>query len=287
MSTPLTSPGQVVADGLVFTEVPRWHDGELWFGDMHSGSIFRVDAAGELHEVVTLGEHSGGIGWLPDGSLLVVACHSRRLLRFSDGKLTVHADLGDTGTADLNDLWVDSQGRAYVGDMGFDVHAFGRLMVEGRAEEAMGLVRPSNVFLVRPDGSFIAAGPTPMMFPNGIVVDEAAQELVVAESFGLKLSIWPIREDGTLGAGRDLADLGFAPDGISLDASGGVWVADPSGCRVVLVDRDGQPVREIATEHKSLSVAVGDDCVYVATSPVTDPSETAALREARIERFTL
>ncbi|MFB7091069.1 SMP-30/gluconolactonase/LRE family protein [Streptomyces sp. NPDC056296] len=275
-------------DGLRFTESLRWHEGHLYFADVHNGHVFRLGRSGEKELVLDLGEAPGGLGWMPDGSLLLVAQDSRRLMRYARGSLTLHADLSDTGDCALNDMWVDASGRAYVGDMGFDIHAFNRLFAAGKPE-ALELVRPAHVHLVLPDGTVETATDEPVLFANGISVTDAG-EVVVAESFGMRLTAFEQRADGRFGASRTVLELGFAPDGLSQAPGQGTWVADPSGNRAILVGPDGAVLREIPTEHKCLDIAVGGDAgqyLYLATSPTTDPADTLAAPSARIVRASL
>ncbi|MGY0499285.1 SMP-30/gluconolactonase/LRE family protein [Nocardia sp. FBN12] len=285
---------ETLVDELRFTESLRWHDGFLYYADVHNGQVFRLAGGAGLPELVAdLGEAPGGIGWLPDATMLVVAQDSRRVLRVGDGELSVHADLSGTGEASLNDMFVTAEGNAYVGDMGFDVHAFNRLWADNNPD-ALQLVRPAHLYLVRPDGSIAQATDEPVMFPNGITSNDDG-EIVVAESFAMALTAFRPRVDGTFASARPAADLtlispDFSPDGLCAVPGQGIWVADPIGCRAVLVGPDGTPQREIATEHKCLDIAVGGDDgrhLYLATSPHTDPADTAARPAARIVRATL
>lgn len=287
MTDPVLTPSEVLVTGLRLTESLRWHDDDLYYADVHAGTVFRLGLEGGPELVLDLGEAPGGIGWLPDGSMLVIAQESRRVMRLDHGALTVHADLSDTGSASLNDMWVDALGRAYVGDMGFDIHLFNRLAAE-QSPEAIGLIRPGHVFVVQPDGSAQTATDEPLLFPNGIVGSPTG-EVLVAESFGLKLTAFEVQPDGRFGAARTAAPLGFPPDGLSR-SSLGTWVADPGGNRAVLVDDHGQAIREVTAEHKCLDIALGgprDEFLYLATTAATDPAETAASPTARIERVRL
>jgi hypothetical protein len=111
-------------DGLGFTECPRWRDGCLYLVDMVQHLVLRVEIDGSVTTLATVEATPGGLGWLPDGTLLVVSQRDGKILRIGgSGELTVHADLSAQITSPLNDMWVGPDGRAYVGEMGFDVHA--------------------------------------------------------------------------------------------------------------------------------------------------------------------
>src|SRR5262250_1497985 len=118
MATP-----NVLLDGLYFPEGPRWHDGKLWFSDMHAHRVMTVDLDGRAESVVEVPNQPSGLGWLPDGRLLVVSMTDRRLLRLDPGGLTVVADLSALAAFHCNDMVVDARGRAYIGNFGFDLHA--------------------------------------------------------------------------------------------------------------------------------------------------------------------
>ena len=244
---------RVVADGHTATECPRWHEGLLYYSDMHGGAVYVVEEAGP-RKVFDVPGTPGGLGWLPDGSLLVVVQEQRAVYRFADGALTLHADLSSSGSSPLNDMLVLSSGRAYVGEMGFEVHGYLKAVAEGRTDGppfAFG-----RLLLVEPEGTHRAATDTSLMFPNGIVATSDT-ELLVAESFGFKITACTLEADGTVSSTRLWAQLEFAPDGLSLDADGRLWVADPAGKRAVLVAEGGAVLDEVALDEECLSLALG------------------------------
>src|SRR3954465_6443596 len=102
--------GRVVTEGLVFPEGPRWHDGSLWLSDMHAHRVLRVDETATTVVVEDVGDKSSGLGFLPDGALLVVSMIDRALLRVDpdSGAVTAHADLSKLSDEFINDLAVDS-----------------------------------------------------------------------------------------------------------------------------------------------------------------------------------
>jgi sugar lactone lactonase YvrE len=214
MSARQLRPESMLADGFLFLEGPRWHDGQLYCSDMGAGRVLRIDPeSGASETVVLVPEQPSGLGWLPDGRLLVVSMRDRRLLRVErDGRLAVHADLSKLVDHWCNDMVVDDAGRAYVGNFGFDMMA---------GEEQ----RPTCLVAVEPDGQsrVVADG---LVFPNGAAITQDRRRLVVAETWGHRLTAFDIRPDGSLSAGRLFADLvDGSADGIAIDAEDAVWVS--------------------------------------------------------------
>ncbi|MCE2807121.1 MAG: SMP-30/gluconolactonase/LRE family protein [Actinobacteria bacterium] len=222
---------QKVLDGLWFGEGPRWHHERLWFSDMHGHRVLSTDLAGDVRtEVEMIDDEPSGLGWLPDGRLLVVAMESQQLRRVEhDGRLALHADLSAIARGSLNDMIVASDGTAYIGDMGSRIHDGGER-------------QPGQTIAVRSDGSWFVAADQ-LESPNGHVLTADEAVLLVAESAAARVTAFDRRPDGTLANRRVYAALHpspdgppFAPpDGICLDAEGAVWVADPIGARVFRV----------------------------------------------------
>jgi sugar lactone lactonase YvrE len=242
---------RTILDGMSYLECPRWHDGRVYVSDFYTQRVLAVDldGGGEPETVATVPEQPSGIGWLPDGAMLVVSMRDRRLLRVSDGgEPELHADLSELAPWHLNDMVVDEAGRAYVGNFGFD-------LMSGAAIRRTGLIR------VDPDGSATVVADD-LAFPNGAVIFPDGGTLVVAETLGGRLTAFDVGGDGALSNRRvwaaladvpdtdDLGELiasgGVAPDGIALDADGAIWAADALGGRVVRVREGGEVVEEIA-----------------------------------------
>jgi len=200
-------------DGLCFAEGPRWHDGALYFSDMHAHEVLRADPAGRVDVVCEVPNWPSGLGWLPDGTLLVVSMTDRRLLRLDGEKLTTHADLSKLASFHCNDMVVDGHGRAYVGNFGFDLHAQKK-------------PKPAELVCVAPDGSARVVA-RDMQFPNGTVITPDGGTLIVAESWGARLTAFDVLDNGDLDNRREWARQpdGALPDGICLDEAGGVWSA--------------------------------------------------------------
>jgi len=280
------STNTVQIDGFAFTECPRWHGGRLWFVDMHLNKVVSVLPDGGGESTLEIPGSPGGIGWLPDGRLLIVLMAERQILRLDNSGLVVHADLSATVATTLNDLAVDSSGRCYVGETGFDPHEFLSTSadIERVSTGTFECPQPSRLFVVDPDGQYreVASG---LSFANGIVIDEKEKLLFVAESFGARLSRYDLRPDGGLGNRTELF-LGFAPDGIGLDQWGCVWVADVFGCAAQRIDRNGVLLERTDSEQLCLACAVGGvdgDRLYLCSSPSLDRAECLERLGSKLE----
>ena len=202
---------EVIADGFTFLEAPRWRAGELWMAEVGTDNVVVLSQDGGRRTVSHVPGMPSGIGFLPDGTPLVVSLRERRIMKIAGDALEVHADLSDISPF-LNDMVVDRRGRAYVGDMGYDV------LASGPQPDKTG-----NIILVQPDGaaSFVAGG---IRSPNGCAITSDGQ-LVMAESLGNRFSLFPIHADGALGERTESVALDGIPDGICIDIEDGVWVA--------------------------------------------------------------
>lgn len=263
---------EVVLDGLAFPEGPRWHEGRLWFSDMHAHEVVALDTAtGTRETIVEVPACPSGLGWLPDGRLLVVSMEDRRLLRLEQDGLVEHADLSGIATFHCNDMVVDWIGRAYVGNFGFDLHQ--------RAEPVAAVLAR-----VDPDGSMHAAADD-MQFPNGSVIYDTT--LVVGESFAGRLTAFDIADDGALSNRRVWAKLdGAVPDGICLDAEGAIWVASPTSNEVLRVREGGEVTDRVALDRGAFACMLGGDdrrTLLICTSHSSDPIDSATQRSGRIE----
>jgi sugar lactone lactonase YvrE len=269
---------ETVLGGLAFPEGPRWHDGRLWFSDMHVGEVVAMRPDGARETVLKLSDtHVSGLGWLPDGRLLVVAMQKQALLRReADGSVVTHADLSGIATGLCNDMVVDATGRAYVGNFGFELHV------------ASPQMRPAKLALAHPDGRVEVAAEE-MMFPNGTVITPDGRTLIVGESFARRLSAFDIGEDGRLSNRRVWAELpdGALPDGICLDAEGAVWSASPSTSEVVRQKEGGEVLDRVATDQGAYACMLGGEdrrTLYVLTAGGTDPATSNDPRTGRIEQ---
>jgi sugar lactone lactonase YvrE len=264
----------VVVDALAFPEGPRWHEGRLFFSDQHDRRVVRMDPSGATDTVVEVPEQPSGLGWLPDGRMLIVSMRDRRVLRLENGELVEHADLSTLATGECNDMVVDAHGRAYVGNFGFDMYG---------GEEA----RETCMIRVDPDGTARVAADE-LAFPNGTVITADGGTMIVGESYGGRLTAFAIGADGALGDRRLFAQLqGAVPDGICLDEQGAVWVACPLTGRVLRVREGGEVLDEIkVTNDFAFACMLGGDdrrTLYMCTAASSDPTVTRDLRSGRIE----
>ncbi|MFD7008468.1 SMP-30/gluconolactonase/LRE family protein [Rhodococcus jostii] len=244
-----------LAGGFSYLECPRWRDGRLYVSDFYTHQVLAVDESGAVETIAKVPEQPAGLGWLPDGRLLVVSMRDRRVLRQeSDGTLTEHADLSELTTWHLNDMLVDDVGRAYVGSFGFD-------LMSGAP------MQTSNIVLVNPDGSTQVAAEG-LAFPNGMTLVDGGSTLVVSESFGNRLGGFSVGPSGELSEPRAWASFGPAPtssdvtevlsavsvlpDGMCTADDNTVWVADAVGHRVIRVAEGGSIVDQVTTGDLSV-----------------------------------
>ncbi|GMQ85905.1 MAG: SMP-30/gluconolactonase/LRE family protein [Acidimicrobiia bacterium] len=229
---------RVVASGLSFTECPRWHDGLLWFSDMGAPRrVATIDPTGHIETVVHVPNAPGGLGFLDDGSLLVVSMEDRRLLRFDQGRLEEVADLSGIATWHANDLVVDVLGRAYVSNFGFDF-----LGGAPPIDATLAVVAPSGEVSAVADG---------IEFANGMVITPDGRTLIVAETLGGRLTAFDRAPDGALSGRRIFCELpDFSPDGICLDAEGAVWAGSIFHSEFVRVLEGGEVTDRVPVPGK-------------------------------------
>ena len=265
----------IVLDGLAFAEGPRWHNGKIYVSDMHNHHVLAVTSGGSREIVGAYDGRLSGLGWLPDGQLLAVAMDGW-LLRDAPGGFVAHADLRAHAAYGVNDMVVDSMGRAYVGQFGYDYFA-------GETS------KPSALLLVLPDGTVQEAAEG-LSVANGMAITADGRTLVVAESGGKRLTSFDIREDGTLYNRRVFAALDDIPDGLCLDSEGAAWVACPVSRRFVRVLPGGEmtDVLEVENDRHAIACVLGDDdrrSLYLVTAATLGHAESSrTLRSSRIER---
>ena len=265
-------------DGLGFAESPRWHANRLWFSDMDRRWVFASDLANPPEEICFVSGRPSGLGWLPDGRMLVVSMDDRLLLRLDESGLTKVAELGSLATFHCNDMVVDRKGRAYVGNFGFD-YASGA--------ELVGTV----LIRVDPDGT-ISSVADDLLFPNGMAISPDGKTLTVAESFGSRVSAYTVDPDGGLHHRRTFAkfaevgDRSGSPDGMCLDAEGAAWVAVKN--HVLRVREGGDVLEDIETQPGWNAVACmlgGADrrTLFVTTSTKHDAGRTARIETMYVD----
>jgi sugar lactone lactonase YvrE len=270
----MAAPTRVLLDDLIFPEGPRWHDDHLWFSDMHAHRVIKLLPDGTPETIVEVPNQPSGLGWLPDGRLLVVSMTDRRLLRLDDGTLNEVADLTELAPFHCNDMVVDAHVRAYIGNFGFDLDGGG---------EPTG----TTLVCVEPDGDAWVVVEQ-LLFPNGMAITPDGGTLIVAESFGQRLSAYDIADDGSLANPRVWADLRpNVPDGICLDAEGAVWVADPVNKGVMRVKEGAGAIDWVSTgDQRAIACVLGGEdgrTLFICTSRSTNPERCIEQRAGRIE----
>ena len=263
--------------GLCFGEGPRWHEGRLYFSDMHAHRVLSVGDDAQPETVVEVEHCPSGLGWTPSGDLLVVSMTDRHLLRYDGKRLSNVADLSSLASFHCNDMVVDDLGRAYIGNFGFDLHAGSTF-------------KPAELIRVDPDGSARVVA-TDMAFPNGTVITPDGRTLIVGESFAGRLTAFDIAADGALSARRVWAQLpqGTVPDGICLDAADGIWVASPATRECVRVEQGGRITHRVGLEDQAFACMLGGAdrrTLFILTASSSEPDACRRNRDGRIQVVT-
>ncbi|HCU89121.1 MAG TPA: gluconolactonase [Gammaproteobacteria bacterium] len=268
----------VLADNFVFLEGPRWHNGELWFSDMWGHKVHRITPAGVVSDVIDVPGRPSGLGFMPDGTLLIASMADRCVYKNNQGNLEVHADLSATVNADINDIIIDKQGRTYVGNFGYDL-----LSGADPKEAELVLIEPTGEHRVVTSG---------LMFPNGMVLMDDERTLIVAETFSNQLTAFDCDTNGDLRNRRVFADMGeLTPDGICLDIEGGIWVASFMTGDFVRVVDGGDITDRIKVDSKAaVACQIGgpdNRTLYCLTFAGEMADLSAGKRLARIETVTV
>ncbi|MFN8017704.1 MAG: SMP-30/gluconolactonase/LRE family protein [Acidimicrobiales bacterium] len=274
-------------EGGGFFEGPRWRDGTWWVSDFYRHQVARVAPDGTEDVVVEVAGQPSGLGWLPDGSLVISSMKDHKVLRLVDGELTVLADLAGMVGGHLNDLVTDAAGRSYVGYFGFDLM--------GGGDPA-----PADLIRVDADGT-VAVAAEGLNFPNGSVITPDGSTLIVGETTGNRYTAFTIEADGSLVDRRTWAEFGpvpvadtfveglgqivVSPDGCTLDAEGHIWAADALGNRCIRVAPGGAIVDEVRVpgDLGVYACALGgeDGCtLLICSAPDFFEHNRAAAREA-------
>jgi len=234
-SKPSPAPkAAILMTGVAMGESPRWHENRLWFSDWGAQEILAVDSNGKSEVAVRVPFGLPFcIDWLLDGRLLVVSGYAGLLLRRErDGSLVTHADLHGPAGMGWNEIVVDGRGNVYInGGAGITVLT------------SDGLLRQ------------VADG---IAFPNGMAITPDNSTLIIAESYGKKLTAFDIAADGSLSNRRVWADLGDGvPDGICIDADAAVWYADVPNKRCVRVREGGEVLQTVTVDRGCFACMLG------------------------------
>jgi len=297
---------KVVREGLHFGEGPRHGpDGRLYYSDFYAGEVHALDLTTGADEVVVAFDgQPSGLGWLPGGRLLVVSMLDRTVRRLEGGDLVVHADISDFATFHANDMLVDAEGRAYVGNFGFDLHGLIDEVGIPRLLEPDFDPPGAALALVQSDGS-VSVAAEDLKFPNGMALlpdptgeSESGTILVVAETIAFQLTSFSVDRNGSLQNRRvwaDVKEFGIAPDGIAADTSSagtsaggdGVWVAPALQAAVFRVTEGGKITHRVETTQTCFAVAVVDDKLVCLTAPDSHPNVVKPERLGKIEVYEL
>ncbi|KQS00840.1 gluconolactonase [Williamsia sp. Leaf354] len=237
----MATDATVILENYTYFECPRWHDDRVWVSDFYTHQVISANADGsDVRVEAQVPNQPSGLGWLPDGRLLVVSMRDQTILRREpDGELVVHADLSELVSENLNDMLVDATGRAYVGNFGFD-------LMNG------GTPASTHLVLVEPDGSARVVADD-LYFPNGMALTDDGR-LLVDETIANRVSAFDIADDGSLGERRDWAVFGDLPDMTDIPTAMGQIVLAPDGC---CLDTDGTLLTADALGGRVARVAEG------------------------------
>lgn len=260
-----------LAHGFCFGEGPRWFEGLLWFSDMLGEAVHTVTLSGSMTTLPVPGHSPSGLGFRPDGTLLIVSTQDRQVLRYDGDTVELLADLSDLAPAALGDMVVDEQGRAYVGSQ----------------------ARTDGVIVrIDPDGTRAVVAES-LDFPNGMVITPDGTTLIVAESTARRLSAFTIRPDGSLGDRRVFIDgLDGPPDGLAIDAEGGVWVALTLAHEFQRIAPDGSAVtdRIDAGDRTAIACALGGvegRTLFMVTTTDAHPERLVGTKLSRVDALVV
>ena len=275
---------KLLVENVYFSEGPRWHNNKFWFSDFYQHAVFSVDANGVQEKIVDIPNQPSGLGWLPNGDMLIVSMHDQKLMRFSDGVLSLHSDLSHLTKFTCNDMVVDNDGHAYIGNFGTTQHNID--------------VKPTCLIHVTPDGkaSIVAEN---LEFPNGTVITPDGKKLIVGETYAGRLTAFDINSDKTLSNRQTWAKMmptwifyvskvrrflkqvpketNFAPrvpDGICLDEGMGIWVASPTTFEVFRIEEGGNVTDIISTPQRAYACMLGGESgktLYISTANDSTP----------------
>jgi len=277
----------ILRSGLHFGEGPRWHDHRLWYSDFYDHAVHAIDMDGNDERIIEVAGQPSGLGWMPDGSLLVTSMTDRRVLRWDGATLVEHADISAHAGWWANDLVVADNGTAWVGNFGFDLDTF--LATHG-IEGVLGEPGPTSTVLCRvdPDGA-VSVAAHDVVFPNGSVITPDGRTLIIAETLALRLTAFDIADDGSLTNRRVWADLSSvmgAADGICLDAEGAVWIANAVAAQCLRVAEGGEILDQVDTTQTAFACMLGGPegrHLFVMTAPDSNHDARAATTEGAIE----
>jgi sugar lactone lactonase YvrE len=259
---------RTLASGIHFGEGPRWRDGRLWFSDFVAHAVNSVSLDGDLRTEFVIDDQPSGLGWMPDGSMLIVSMTKRQVLRRTvAGAFSIHADLNHIATFHCNDMVVGASGEAFVGNFGFDL--MHEMRVHG-AERARANHQTAQLAYVATNGETRAVA-SDMHFPNGMVITPDEKTLIVAETMSGSLTAFNIGGGGALSDRRVwAATFPRVPDGIALDADGNIWIANPRAPECARIAPGGDVLEVIDTGQPCYACMLGGGdgrTLFMLTAP--------------------
>lgn len=276
------SDTSILLEGLYFGEGPRWHDGRLWFSDFYDHAVKSVSESGEVRTELELEDQPSGLGWLPDGRLLLVSMKERAVKRLDPEGLVLHADISALTAHLCNDMVVDKNGTAWVGNFGFDLDG----ALKSRGADALIDHPLANLVRVDADGTVHLAA-ADIHFPNGSVITADGKTLIVAETLKSCLTAFTINDDNTLSDRRVWAAMeGVLPDGICLNEHNQIWVANAIAAEIVLVAEGGEIIQRVQTSQNCYACMLGGEdgkTLFAVTAAYSDHEQASATRTGKIE----
>ena len=284
------------AENLYFAEGPRWHDNKLWFSDFYHKAVMTIDESGNLEKIVDIPNQPSGLGWLPNGDLIIVSMLDRKLMKFKDGKLSVHADLSELTPYRCNDMVIDVNGNAYVGNFGSLDHGTD--------------IKPTCLIHVNPNGDPSIAAKN-LDFPNGTVITPNGSKMIIGETYAGRLTSFDIDKEGKLSNRKVWSQMiplyyyyitklvrllkitleegkGMpfpVPDGICLDDHMGIWVASPTTTEVVRYVEGGKITDRITTPNRAYACMLGGHdgkTLFVCTASASTPEQASSEKTGKI-----
>ena len=235
---------QKLAEDFIFLEGAKWRDDRLWVSDVFDHKVYRLGLNGEREKIADVPNRPSGLGFMPDGTLIVASSKDFRLYRIAEGGIAEYADLTPHVGGHVNDFTIDHAGRIYVGNFGYDYDG-------GEA------VRSTDIHRVDPDGT-ISVAASDIEFPNAMVIINNGSTLVVAETWRGKLTAFDLSPEGALSNRRTFADLApRQPDGLCADAEGAIWAGCFNTGEFLRVKDGGQITDRVAFDGCGVACVIG------------------------------
>jgi xylono-1,5-lactonase len=259
---------ETLAFGYGLIEGPRVDGaGNLYFSDVTNGGVYRRRPTAEIDTVVPKRRGVGGIALHADGGLVI---SGKNISHTKDGTTRILFARDDA--PGFNDLFTDAQGRVYTGTMKSDPFKLEgervlgecwRIDVEGKGTLLYGGVSLTNGIGFSPDG-------------KRIYHCDTAQACVLVhelDAAGRAKPLTPIHVEG-------------GPDGLAVDAEGGIWVALYQAGAVQRYTPDGRPDRRIAVPAQAVtSLCFGGadlrDLYVVSADNTDDPARKGSIFRTR------